>query len=187
MDLSRYYPERDDTLLLIIDIQERLFSVMDEDVQETVTKNTGILTELSLLYDIPIIVTEQYPVGLGHTVTEVLDRTIDAEPLEKLYFDCTRDDGIMKAIEDAGKKTVLVTGIETHVCVFQTVLSLLKRGYNVIIASDAVASRRKHDWKTALQTLREAGALVYPTESIAFLMLEIAGTQEFKRISPLFK
>ena len=87
----------------------------------------------------------------------------------------------------AGRRTFILTGIETHVCVFQTALSLLRKGYRVVVASDAVASRRKHDWEYALRALAGAGALVYPTETISFMLLEKAGTGEFKKLSPLFK
>ncbi len=98
-----------------------------------------------------------------------------------------KDDEIRKALLASGKKTVIVAGIESHICVFQTALSLLSSGIKVVIASDGVASRRKQDYKAAMKTLSEAGALIYPTETIAFMILEKAGTPEFKKLSPLFK
>lgn len=176
-----------DSLLLIIDIQDRLFQAMESSSQDTLKKNCSILIKTAGEFKIPLIITEQYRKGLGETIPELKELAGESLNLEKLFFNCMKDDDIKKAVLNSGKKTVIVAGIESHICVFQTALSLLESGMKVVIASDGVASRRKQDYKAAMKTLSEAGALIYPTETIAFMILEKAGTPEFKKLSPLFK
>jgi nicotinamidase-related amidase len=120
-------------------------------------------------------------------MNELAEKIDDTEFLEKLHFDCMKEENLNKALSGLEKNTIIIAGMETHVCVFQTALTLLKDGKNVIIASDAVCSRRKHDWDTALRSLSAAGALIYPTETISFMILEKAGTDEFKKLAPFFK
>ncbi len=187
MNAASYSIGRADAGLIVIDMQEKLAAAMKPGIIELAVKNTGILIQTVKLFGMPIIVSEQYRKGLGVTVGPLAELLAGIEPLEKLCFDCVRDDALARAIAGAGKNTFVMAGIEAHVCVFQTALSLLRKGYRVVVASDAVASRRKHDWKYALRALAGAGALVYPTETIAFMLLEKAGTGEFKKLSPLFK
>lgn len=150
-------------------------------------KNGVILIEATRTLGMPVIVTEQYPRGLGRTI-DVISGHIDNLPrMEKLSFSCMRDEAIRKAIGDCGRKTAVLIGIETHVCVMQTALDLMDAGYQSVIASDAVCSRRSHDRVTALDAMARLGILVYPTETIAFMLMEKAGTPEFKALSPLFK
>lgn len=185
--MKDYSINSSDSLLMIIDIQERLFQAMENTAQDSLKKNCAILINTSKEFNIPIIITEQYRKGLGETIPEIKGPAGDALNLEKLYFNCMKDEEIKKAVVKTGKQTVIITGIESHICVFQTALSLIASGVKVIIASDGVASRRKQDYKSALKVLSEAGALIYPTETIAFMILEKAGTPEFKKLSPLFK
>jgi nicotinamidase-related amidase len=185
--MNRFEIKRDDSLVLMIDIQERLFVAMQEKIQEMLQKNAAILLKTASELKIPVIVTEQYRKGLGSTLPELSSLSTGSANLEKLFFNCMKDEAIKKEVIKSGKKTVILTGIESHICVFQTALTLLDMNYNVVIASDGVGSRRKHDWKTAMKALSGAGALVYPTETIAFMLIEKAGTPEFKALSPLFK
>ncbi|HOP65279.1 MAG TPA: hydrolase [Spirochaetota bacterium] len=185
--MQNFQINRDDTLFLMIDIQDRLFSAMQDKICEMLIKNSQILLTAAMQFKIPVIVTEQYRKGLGITIPELADLCPEAPNLEKLFFNCIKDDAIKQEIQKTGKRTVIIAGIESHICVFQTALTLLEMNYNVIIASDGVASRRKHDWKTALKALSKAGASVMPTETIAFMLIEKAGTPEFKFLSPLFK
>lgn len=185
--MDRYFIEKDDSLLLLIDIQEKLFRVMEEKVQNNLIKNCTILIKTAAEFNIPIVVTEQYRKGLGTTIPVLAEHIGGASNLEKLHFDCMKDLEIRKTIISSGKKTVILAGIESHICVFQTALSLLKEKFNVIITCDAVGSRRENDRESALSVLAGAGALVYPTESIAFMIIEKAGTQEFRALSPMFK
>lgn len=186
-NMKNYRINSSDTLLLMIDVQDKLFNAMSGKVQENLVKNCSILIKAAGEFKIPVIITEQYRKGLGETIPELKKLTGTSLNLEKIYFDSMKDEEIKKAISAAGKNTVIVTGTETHICVFQTALSLLAEGRNVVVVMDGVGSRRKADWETALNTLAEAGALIYPTETIVFMLLEKAGTSQFKALSPLFK
>jgi isochorismate hydrolase len=178
---------KNDSLLLIIDIQDRLFQAMEIDSQSMLKRNCEILFKTANEFNMPMIVTEQYRKGLGETIPELKDFLYSAKFFEKLFFNAMKEDEIKNEILSTNKKTVILTGIEAHICVFQTALSLIEEDHNVVIVSDGVASRKKDDKNAAITMLREAGALVYPTETIAFMLLEKAGTPEFKKISPLFK
>ncbi len=187
MKIENFILERNETALLIIDIQERLFAAMKSKVRENLKKNSAILIETAKLFNIPIIVSEQYKKGLGATIPELSEKMEKAIYLEKIHFDCMKDNTLNRTILETNKKTIIICGVETHVCVFQTALTLLKEGINIVIASDAVGSRRKHDWQTAIKALNNAGAVIYPTETISFMLLEKAGTPEFKALAPMFK
>jgi nicotinamidase-related amidase len=187
MNTAAFILKREDTALIVIDMQEKLAAAMKEEIIEQVVKNSGILIETAKLFGMPIVVSEQYRKGLGCTVPALQERITGVGVSEKLHFDCMKDDALARSIAAAGRKTFIISGIETHVCVLQTALSLLGQGYRVVIASDAVASRRKHDWEYSLRALAQAGAVIYPTETISFMLLEKAGTAEFKKLSPLFK
>jgi nicotinamidase-related amidase len=187
MNTETFILKRNDTALIVIDIQEKLAAAMKEEVVEMVVRNSGILIETAKLFGMPIVVSEQYRKGLGCTVPALQEKIAGVGISEKLHFDCTKDETLARSIAAAGRKTFIICGIEAHVCVLQTALSLLGQGYRAVIASDAVSSRRKHDWEYSLRALARAGALVYPTETISFMLLEKAGTPEFKKLSPLFK
>lgn len=187
MRLEDYLIDRNDTMLLVIDIQEKLNRAIPHETAERVIKNTRILIETAALYAIPVVVTEQYRSGLGPTVDTLMNLINGDDILEKMHFNCMLDGNIHDKINSYNKRNVIVAGIEAHVCVFQTAMSLIAAGKNVIVISDAVASRRKHDWKAALGEMARAGAKIYPAETAAFILLEKAGTPEFKSLSPLFK
>jgi nicotinamidase-related amidase len=179
--------KKDECFLLVVDIQERLHAVMEDQLKETYVKNSVILIETAKSCQIPIIVSEQYPKGLGPTITEATGHLEGIRRHEKLFFSCYRDEGIKKAIKSTGRKTAVIIGIETHVCVLQSALDLLADSYRVVIAGDAVCSRRAHDRVTSLDAMARRGVLVYPTETIAFMIMEKAGTDLFKKLSGLFK
>jgi nicotinamidase-related amidase len=185
--MNRYLLRTEDCQLLVVDIQQRLFAAMEEGFRETFLKNGLILMESAKVLDVPIVVSEQYPRGLGPTIDQVAPVLEQAPRYEKLFFSCYRDQAIQGKIDGLDRKTVIIAGIETHVCVFQTVIDLLMAGYRVVVADDAVCSRRRSDRETALLEMGRAGALVYSTEMIVFMLLEKAGTELFKRLSPLFR
>ena len=187
MEAGRHTIRREDAALVVIDIQEKLVAAMKDKVAERMIASAVILVETAKEFALPIVVSEQYRRGLGPTVPAVAGSLGGIDALEKLHFDCIGDDALAARIAGTGKKTIIIAGIEAHVCVFQTALSLLARGFRVVVASDATASRRKHDWEYALRALAGAGAAVYPTETISFMLMERAGTPEFKRLAPLFK
>jgi nicotinamidase-related amidase len=136
---------------------------------------------------IPIVVTEQYPKGIGHTVEEIKHVLPAYEPLEKLTFSCCEEPSFLRTIKDLHKKTLILTGMETHICILQTCIGLLKSGFHVHIVKDAMCSRTKENWKTACEYMRDAGAVITCTETVLFQLLKTAGTEEFRTISKRIK
>jgi nicotinamidase-related amidase len=187
MHMNKFLLQAEDCAVMVIDIQEKLFAVMDERFRSLLIRNSRILVETAQALDMPIVVTEQYPKGMGGTILEIGEHIRGIQRYEKLYFSCYRDPAIRDRTDSLARKTVIVAGMETHVCVFQTVIDLLMAGYRVVIAGDAVSSRRELDRKEAIIEMRSAGALIYSTEMIAFMLLEKAGTTQFKRLAPFFK
>lgn len=180
--------KKDDTSFVVVDVQERLMGVMPEGITETNLKNMKILLEAARILDIPVTVTEQYPKGLGPTIEEIKESVGEGfSPIEKVVFSCARADEFKSALKDLGRSSVLLTGVETHVCVLQTAIDLVNDGYSVYVPADAVVSRRKLDWQKGVDLMEKAGAVVGTTEAFLFQLLECAGTDEFKQISRLVR
>jgi nicotinamidase-related amidase len=177
--------KKEDAVLLIIDIQERLVPAMKE--KDTVIKNCQHLIELAKMYAIPVVVTEQYPKGLGRTVPELQSALAEYKPIEKTSFGCCGEPVFMTEIKKTDRKKVIVTGMETHVCVLQTVTGLLKDGFVPHLVKDAVCSRSEDNKETGIAFMRDAGAVVTCTETVLFQLLKAAGTDEFKKISQRIK
>jgi len=175
--------ERKNAALLVIDVQERINAVMD---------NQGHLPRIEVLIEacrgleVPVIASEQYPQGLGATVDSLAAALADT-PVTKLAFSCIRDEESHRAVESCRRRQIVVTGIETHVCVLQTVLDLLAAGYQVHIPHDAVNSRRPADKEWALRRMEAAGAVITSTESALFELLERCDTADFKMVAKLIK
>ena len=184
---KKFMLDAGESFLLVVDVQAKLYAAMGSECKSLLPLKAGILIRVAKAFDIPIIVSEQYPSGLGGTIEELSSYLEGIPRYEKLYFSCFRDTTLKHAIEDTSRKTAIVCGVEVHVCVLETCLDLLDGGYSVFVASDATCSRHDHDKLISLDTLRHAGAIVYPTEAIAFMLLEKAGTPVFKSIAPLFK
>jgi nicotinamidase-related amidase len=175
---SKLDPER--TALVVIDVQEGFRKAIPDF--ERVTKATATLIEGAEAIGIPIVISEQYPKGLGETAPEVADHLPEgAERLEKLVFSAAEAEGF----DLGGRDQVLVGGIETHVCVNQTVLDLLDRGVEVQVAEDAVGSRSDENKRVGLQKMERAGAVMTSVETALFELLGRAGTEEFKRVQQL--
>ncbi len=185
MALDKFELNKEDTVLLIVDIQEKLAAVMQE--REAVVRNTLHLIELAKMLGMPVMLTEQYPKGLGPTVAEIRDALPAYRPIEKLSFDCCGQSSFLEDLKKHGKRTVLLAGMETHICVLQTCIGLLKGGMEVHVVRDAVCSRTKGNWKTGIEFMRDAGAVVTGTETALFQLLKVAGTEEFKKISQRIK
>lgn len=183
--MEKFILDKSNTVLLIIDIQERLAAVMK--MKDAVVENCLHLIELSKMLSIPIIVTEQYPKGLGPTVEPIRNALADYRPVEKLTFSCCDEPSFLDAIRNLNSKTLIVTGMETHICILQTSIGLLREGFNVHLVQDAVCSRTKENWRTACEFLRDAGAVITCTETALFQLLQRAGTEEFKAISKRIK
>jgi nicotinamidase-related amidase len=180
---------REDAVLVVIDIQERLVGAIDPELYRAALKNTQILIESAGVLGVPIIVTEQYPKGLGHTVAEVEEALAgkDVSRTEKSAFSCARDEGFLSTLAGKGRKQAILVGMETHVCVYQSAVDLIRSGYSVFVIDDAVSSRSRHNYSSGLLAMDRAGATVFNTETAVFSMLKFAGTPEFKKISSLLK
>ena len=186
MEIKRHQKllRKPDTALLIIDIQERIIKVINE-YERVIEKSIKLIEGFKIL-KLPIFYTEQYPKGLGNTVIEI-KKILEIEPHEKMTFSCYNASGLFKELIDKDIKQVVVCGVESHVCVQQTVLDLLANGFQVDVAADAVSSRREFDYKTAIERMKHHGAEITTAESILFELLNICGTEEFKKISKLVK
>lgn len=180
-------------VLLVIDIQDRLARVMNDEVRDRVERNVTILAEAARRFAIPTIVTEQYPKGLGATTARVaaaIEGLPELHRFEKLSFSATDADGfaaVAATLHAAGRTQWIVTGMETHVCVWQSVRALRGRGATVHVVSDAVASRTDASWDVGLGLAEKAGAVVTSTEAVAFDLLGQAGTDDFRALSKLIK
>ena len=173
--------QRDRTALVVVDIQEAFRSAVGEF--DAVAHNAAVLVQGARILDVPVLVTEQYPRGLGATVPEVA-RHLDGVPrVEKVVFSAARADGF----DLGGRDQAIVCGIETHVCVAQTVADLLDEGADVQVAADAVSSRTAANRRLGLAKMEASGAMLTSTEMALFELLGRAGTPEFKEVQALVK
>lgn len=175
--------DRNQTLLLVVDVQDRINSVM---ANQSHLPRIEVLVDACAAIGVPVVVTEQYPKGLGGSVASLASR-LQAPPVVKYTFSCAREPAVRSAIESHHRRQVVVAGIETHVCVLQTALDLHGAGYDVHIPHDAVNSRRQEDAKWALRRLASAGATVTSTESAIFELVERCGTDDFRAVAGLIK
>ncbi len=175
----------DKTALLIIDIQERIIRVIHE--YETVVENTKKLIKGFKALGIPIYYTEQYPKGLGPTVESIQNELEGNDAIQKLSFSCSGAGDLFNELKRNEISQVVVCGVESHVCVQQTVLDLIANDFQVNLAADAVSSRRVKDYEISLSRMRQHGADVTTTEAILFELLNVCGTDVFKQISKIVK
>lgn len=180
---ERFWLNNEKSALVIIDVQEKLAPAMNDKLNTQLLANIKLLVEGFKTVGQPVIATEQYPKGLGHTLPELAVE----DAVEKTAFSCCGEPVFLSALEQSHVTDVVVTGMETHVCVLQTVLDLLDRGFNVHLVSDAVASRFEGDYANALEIARSAGAVVTTTETALFQLVKGAGSDEFKAISRLVR
>jgi len=185
MNLRGFVLKKEDAVLLIVDIQERLAVIMKE--KDKVVKNCQHLIELAKMQGIPVVVTEQYPKGLGRTLPELQSAVPNYKPIEKTAFNCCGEPAFVTEIKKLGKKQIIMTGMETHICVLQTTIGLLQEGITIHVVQDAMCSRTKENWKTGIAFMRDAGAVITCTETVLFQLLKVAGTEEFKKISQRIK
>ncbi|MFO7764794.1 MAG: isochorismatase family protein [Pelovirga sp.] len=172
--------------LLVIDVQEKLAPAMSQDLYRQLKQNAPLLIAGFKSLGLPIITTEQYTKGLGHTVAELKGAT-EQHCVEKLSFSCCGDDGFSAALKTSNVSQVVIVGMETHVCVLQTVIDLLDQGFCVHLVRDAVSSRFISDYTSALEVAAAAGAVITTTETALFQLVRVAGTEEFKAISKLVR
>lgn len=182
--MNKYVLIREEAVLLVIDIQDRLVPAMKYG--EQVIRNTNTIISFAKNLGVPIIVTEQYPKGLGKTVSEVSNNLEESLTYEKITFSgCTHE--VTSALKGLGRKKIIITGMETHVCVFQTVRDLLAHGYQVFVVGDAVCSRTKENYLNGLSLMSSMGAVVTNTETVFFDLMKEAGTPLFRELSKLIK
>lgn len=177
-------PVREHTALLVIDVQERLMPVIHE--HEKVIANVNKLLRGAEILGLETIVTEQYPKGLGTTCPEVTlaeNTTI----IEKVCFSCMLSEPVTEQLKLTNVKSIIICGAESHICVLKTALDAIKAGYEVHVVADAVSSRTAENKQLALDRMRQAGAFITSVEMILFMLLDKAGTDEFKAISKLIK
>ncbi len=177
--------EKHRLVLVVVDIQERFRDLIH--AMPMVVKGSGRLIRAFRELDMPIIVTEHYSRGLGATMPEVRTLLGGVKPLEKITFSCDGDAGFRNALGALNRDQVVLCGIETHVCVYQTARDLMDRGKQVAIAADAVSSRNAADREVGLLHMRRIGVQVMNVEMILFEMLREARTQDFKTIAPILK
>ncbi len=170
--------------LIVIDIQEKLAAVMHE--KDRLILNARRIVQGAQALGLPIVATEQYPKGLGQTVPEVAE-LLESAPVEKTAFSCCGEPAFVEAIEALGRKQLLLCGIETHVCVYQTACDLVERGYEVEVVADAVSSRTVANKLIGLDRMKEAGAKLTSVEMALFELLRVARGDAFKTIAKLVK
>ncbi len=175
----------ENSLLLIIDVQEKLVNALDKDI---IVKRVTNLAKSARLLDIPVVVTEQYPKGLGKTF-ETLSAAFaeDVPVFEKVTFNALEADGVLEKIKSYGRKQIVICGIETHICVHQTAAALLREGFEVYVVKDACASRNKYEFKQGIELMESNGAKVTCVEIVLFEWLKTAKNPHFKEIQTLIK
>lgn len=177
---------KEDTIAVIIDIQERLFPHIYDN--EKILDNTLKLISGLQALEVPLTITEQYTKGLGKTLEPIVKQMENSyQPIEKIDFSCYGSTDFADLIKSHNKRNIIVFGVETHVCVLQTTLDLLEAGYNPIIVEDCVSSRKLNDKNIAIERMRQEGAIISSLESILFELCRKAGSDTFKIISKLVK
>lgn len=174
-----------DAVLVLVDVQERLASAMSR--RDEVVSGCLLLARAARILGIPVIVTRQYPRGLGEVVPEFTPLVADAVVVDKVAFDCMREPAFASALDASGRRQVVLVGMEAHICITQTALALLGEGYDVHVAADGVCSRRDRDRDGALDRLRAAGVVVTTVESVIYEALGEAGTPAFREVLALVK
>lgn len=173
--------------LLVVDIQDKLMRVINE--KERVAKNSALLMRAANVLNIPIIATTQYVARIGELLPEITTELGDVKPTDKLEFSCFGNSIFKNGLKSLPLEvnTMLVCGVETHICVYQTVVGGLLAGYRMWVASDAVSSRVEHNYVNGLDRIKQIGGVVANTEMIIYDLLQKAGTEEFKAMLPFLK
>jgi nicotinamidase-related amidase len=186
-EIARRALEAERCALIVVDIQEKLLPPIFENTR--LLKNSQLLIRLAGILKIPALVTTQYAKGLGNTTPEIASLLPDAQPIDKQMFSCFGSDQFCSLLKrlPGNRNTVLLCGMESHICVMQTALGALREGYIVHVASDAVSSRTEWNWKIGLDRMRAAGAVISSTEMILYELLRSSGSPAFKELLPYLK
>jgi isochorismate hydrolase len=176
----------EDSCLIIIDLQEKLTSAIPDKVINRLRKNTAILLNAANELNVPVITTAQYPKGLGKTEAFITQNLTDSSrTFEKTRFSCFGADGFTTHLTLLNKKQIILTGVEAHVCIFQSAIDLGQAGFDVYVVIDAIASREFTSYESALTRLKQANVSLLNTESVLFEWLRDASHEKFKTISKL--
>ncbi len=186
-DVARRPLEADHCALVVVDIQQKLLPPIFN--KDELLRNSQLLVRLANILSIPVMLTTQYSKGLGATVPEIASLLNGTEAIDKLEFGCFGSNQFRSALKalPGDRNTVLLCGMETHICVMQTALGALNEGYLVHVASDAVGSRAEWNWKVGLDRMRDAGAVISSTEMMMYELLRCSGTPAFKELLPYLK
>lgn len=176
--------DRSAAVLVAVDLQEKLLAEIK--VRDAIVAQTVLLLRVARELDVPVLATEQYPKGLGPTVAPVLDALSEA-PLEKMFFGCLGAAEFAESLHRLGRRQLILTGAETHVCVLQTALSAQAQGFEPFVVGDAVGSRIKDQHRRGLERMAASGVSIVTAEMVIFELLGCAGTPEFKKVLPLIK
>jgi len=180
---------KDNALLIIVDFQEKLCKPMDKQWLDKVVARIGLLCLYAKCESMPVLVTEQYPKGLGSTIFDILDhlKGMDCQIYEKVSFSCANDNHFMTAIDNYPNKKVILVGMETHICIYLSALGLIKNDFEVFIPQDGVIARDKSNHENGLQLMEKAGATITNAESMVFQMMGSSVGETFKKVSNYLK
>jgi nicotinamidase-related amidase len=186
-EIARRPLEADHCALVVVDIQEKLLPPIFN--KDTLVKNSQLLIRLANILSIPVMATTQYKKGLGAVVPEIASLLADVPSVDKLEFGCFGSDPFRSALKSlpGNRNTVLLCGMETHICVMQTALGALNEGYLVHVAADAVGSRAESNWKIGLNRMQAAGAVISSAEMMMYELLRCSSSPQFKELLPYLK
>ncbi len=171
-------------LIMIIDVQEKLVNMLDD---KTVGINAEKIAKAAGILNIPTLITEQYPKGLGTTLNAIKYSLSNAKYIEKTNFSALKEEGLVNLIKSFNKKQIVLFGIETHICVLQTAFDLINKGYEIYVVEDASGSRKESDKISALKRLRHNNCQIITTEMLIFELLGSSKHKNFKEIQALIK
>ena len=186
-EIARRPLEADQCALIVIDIQEKLLPPIFQ--KEQLVRNSQLLIRLAGILKIPTLMTTQYAKGLGATVPEIASLLPETDPIDKQMFSCFGSDVFCSLLKrmPGNRNTVILCGMESHICVMQTALAALREGYLVHVASDAVSSRTEWNWKIGLDRMRAAGAVISSTEMMIYELMRSSSSPAFKELLPHLK
>ncbi|HMK29461.1 MAG TPA: hydrolase [Terriglobales bacterium] len=186
-EIARRPLQAEECALVVVDIQQKLLPPIFN--KQELVRNAQLLVRLAKILGVPVLVTTQYARGLGSTIPEITSLVPELTPIDKVEFSCFGSDEFCSSLKNlpGNRNTVLLCGMETHICVMQTALAALNRGYLVQVASDAVGSRTEWNWKVGLERMQAAGGLISSTETMIYELLRSSGSAGFKEMLPYLK
>ncbi len=177
--------EIEKSCLVVVDVQSKLANLMDN--KEPLFANVEILIKAAKALEIPILWCQQNPKGLGGTLPQIAELLADSEPIDKFSFSCGGDENFIERLKNSGRKQIILCGIETHVCIYQTAMDLLDKDYEVNLVADAVSSRSAENKQIALKRLSAEGVYLSSTEMTVFELLKTAKHPKFKELAKLIR